>query len=183
MQQQEAEAAATASTATATPSTPAREKDRPASAAAAAEEVEVVEGSEVEGAFDPTPELRSSRSDKARSLRFVTADEEAKIRKEELARVFSSRGKPAAAAAGASEDGGGKSGEDTGVDVDGEEGAAGEKASGDGGSGLGHTKGDRIKAFGAVLEKTLSKTLLGRAPPPGTSAAAAAAAAAASTPG
>ncbi|CBJ31449.1 conserved unknown protein [Ectocarpus siliculosus] len=146
-------------------------------------EAEVAKGSEVEGAFDPTPELRSRRSDKSRSLRFVTADEEAKIRKEELARVFSSRGMPAAAAAaavGASEDGGGKSttgaGDGTGVDVDGEEAAAGEKASVDGGSGPGHANG-RIKAFGAVLEKTLSKTLHGRAPPPGTTAAAAAAAA------
>ncbi|CAM9444220.1 unnamed protein product, partial [Ectocarpus sp. 12 AP-2014] len=181
-QQQRAEAAATTSTANATPSTPAREDDGPASAAAAVDEnedegeVEVAKGSEVEGAFDPTPELRSRRSDKSRSLRFVTADEEAKIRKEELARVFSSRGMPAkAVAVGASEDGGGKSttgagGVGTGVDVDGEDAAAGEKASVDGGSGLGHAN-SRIKAFGAVLEKTLSKTLHRRAPPPGTTAA------------
>ncbi|CAM9791976.1 unnamed protein product, partial [Ectocarpus sp. 13 AM-2016] len=167
-QQQRTEAAATASTTTASPSTPAHEDGGPASAAAAVDEnedegeVEVAKGSEVEGAFDPTPELRSRRSDKSRSLRFVTADEEAKIRKEELARVFSSRGMPAKAAAlGASENGGG-----TGVDVDGEEAAAGEKASVDGGSGLGHANG-RIKAFGAVLEKTLSKTLHRLAPPPG----------------
>ncbi|CAB1119131.1 unnamed protein product [Ectocarpus sp. CCAP 1310/34] len=82
----------------------------------------------------------------------------------------------AAVAVGASEDGGGKSttgagGDDIGVDADGEEAAAGEKASVDGGSGLGDAN-VRIKAFGTVLEKTLSKTLHRRAPPPGTTPAA-----------
>ncbi|CAB1119909.1 unnamed protein product [Ectocarpus sp. CCAP 1310/34] len=82
---------------------------------------EVEEGSEVEGAFDPNPELRSRLSDKSRSLRT---------------------------------NGGG------GDAAEGEDEMAGGKTSAVGG---GHAKG-RIKAFGAVLEKTLSKTLLGRAP-------------------
>ncbi|CAN0287001.1 unnamed protein product, partial [Ectocarpus sp. 4 AP-2014] len=95
----------------------------------------------------------------SRSLRFVTADEEAKIRKEELARVFSCSSQGARGMAGAN-DGESSTNGGGGHDAEREDETAGGKTSAVGG---GHAKG-RIKAFGAVLEKTLSKTLLGRAP-------------------
>ncbi|CBJ28852.1 conserved unknown protein [Ectocarpus siliculosus] len=168
-----------------------------------AEDEEVEEGLEVEGAFDPTPELRSRFADKSSSLRFVTADEEARMRKEELASVFAVRDKEAAAtvaAAAATEElpavrgasessnaAGGGDGDQGRVVARGEgavDGAAVAAGGGGGGGGDGSPAAGssgmgpgRMKAFGAVLEKTLSQNLFGRAPPPGTTAAAAAAAA------
>ncbi|CAM9118472.1 unnamed protein product, partial [Scytosiphon promiscuus] len=188
------------------------------------DEVEQVEeGLEVEGAFDPDPELQSRFADKSSSLRFVTAEEDARMRKEELAKVFAAKAAEAAAAAacglsagtpvaaakdaleggdGAAADGkaagegkggvgaavqplfvgggapaasaatGGSSGslsESDDADATGKATAAEELVVG-GGS---HAK-DRMKAFGAVLEKTLSQSFFERAPPPGSAAAAAA---------
>ncbi|CAM9677124.1 unnamed protein product, partial [Hapterophycus canaliculatus] len=89
---------------------PAVQEDEPATAVAATaeenqgdEEEEVEEGLEVEGAFDPNPELQSRFADKSSSLRFVTAEEDARMRKEELAKVFAVKAAAAAAAGGPSE--------------------------------------------------------------------------------
>ncbi|CAM9714251.1 unnamed protein product [Ectocarpus sp. 8 AP-2014] len=141
------------------------------------EELEVEEGSVVLGAFDPIPELKSRLNDRKNSLRFVTADEEAQIRKEELAMVFSGRSSGSAAASGVSEEDGGtnnnnNNGGDGGGDDDtGGDAEEGEKTSADDvgsdsglGGGRGSTRG-RVKSFGAILESTLSKTLV-PAPPP-----------------
>ncbi|CAM9797494.1 unnamed protein product, partial [Ectocarpus sp. 12 AP-2014] len=123
------------------------------------------------GAFDPTPELKSRLNDRRNSLRFVTADEEAQIRKEELAMVFSGRSSGSVAASGVSEEDGGSSNnsgdgdDDTGGDAE-----EGEKTSADDvGSDFSRAGGrrsarGRVKSFGAILESTLSKTLV-PAPP------------------
>ena len=150
------------------------------------EEFEVEEGLEIEGGFDPTPELTSRFADKSSSLRFVTAEEDARMRKEELASVFAVRSKAAAAEEDnegeeekpsislasvreVSEEGSGSTGEEqkgNSPTVDAAAGGAGKEQ--------GITKG-RMKAFGAILEKTLSQSMLGRAPPSGSVAAGAAA--------
>ncbi|CAM9878848.1 unnamed protein product [Ectocarpus sp. 4 AP-2014] len=204
----EAEAAATEAEATATAGSEPGDEVAIALAAVVtavvekAEDEEVEEGLEVEGAFDPTPELRSRFADKSSSLRFVTADEEARMRKEELASVFAVRDKEAAAtvaAAAATEElpavrgasessnaAGGSDGDQGRVVARGEGAVDGAAVAAGGGGGGGGGDGSpvagssvmgpgRMKAFGAVLEKTLSQNLFGRAPPPGTTAAAAAA--------
>ena len=163
-------------------------------------EVEVAEGLEVEGAFEPEPELRSRFGDKSNSLRFVTAEEDARMRREELAKVFGARDAADAAvvtmgAAGQPPDVGNRvaTGDDAGKDVVGAEevaGArktvaamtsalqdgkvvevAGEEGSRDPDAGLvgGGDARERMKAFGAVLERTMSSNNWGgRAAPLGT---------------
>ena len=70
----------------------------------------VAEGLEVEGAFEPEPELRSRFGDKSNSLRFVTAEEDARMRKEELAKVFGARDAAGATDAAAAAVAGGATG-------------------------------------------------------------------------
>lgn len=168
---------------------------------------------EVEGPFEREPELKSRMADKSSSLKFVTAEEDARMRREELAKAMRARDagddRPQSAGAGDGRDEGlsdpavsptqgqslsAASAASTVADdgllgegVDGETGPVKEAA----GGGLGGDNAEggreavesspktRIKAFGALLEKTLSQKLVHRAPPPGTSAAFAAAAAAA----
>jgi len=155
------------------------------------EEMEVEEGQEVEGGFDLTPELKSRFADKSSSLRFVTAEEDARMRKEELAKVFAVRNQaaagdekePSSSLAGVTEASEGASSNDgEGQEFIPADGAAPDdgasRAEGDAGEGqgdtgwVGGTSKGRMKAFGAILEKTLSQSLLGRAPPSGSSAAA-----------
>lgn len=169
------------------------------------EEEEWEEGLEVEGPFDGEPELRSRFADKSSSLRFVTAEEEARMRKEELVKVFGERGpvEMVESPGSSTVEGGG----DVGKGDPGESKAANEAAS-EAANEAGHvpTSDDafevsgvaedvavgasdgrwpgavdvgggtikgRMKAMGAILEKTLSQSMLVRAPPPGTAAAAA----------
>eukprot|EP00752_Nemacystus_decipiens_P014162 g12593.t1 len=132
------------------------------------EGLQVGEGLEVEGAFDPTPELKSRFADKTSSLRFVTAEEDARMRREELASVFAVRNKTASQESSSEEGSGGSSEEEAGKSH--ADGAVADDA----GEGQGTTKG-RMKAFGAILEKTLSQNMLGRLPTSGSVAAGAAA--------
>lgn len=135
--------------------------------------VEVEEGLGVEGGFDPTPELKSRFADKSSSLRFVTAEEDARMRKEELAKVFAARNQATdgdeeepsssvAAERGPSEEGGSNGEEEQGqgnIPAD----SAGE-GQGDA-SFVGGKSKVGMKAFRAKLESTLSQSLLGRVPP------------------
>ncbi|CAN0157816.1 unnamed protein product, partial [Ectocarpus fasciculatus] len=139
------------------------------------EELEVEAGSLVAGAFDPTPELKSRLNDSRNSLRFVTADEEARIRKDELAMVFSFSGRCSGTtgANGVSEEHGSSSsssggGDDTGCDEEAGERASADRAGSDSGlDGGGGNARSRVKAFGAMLESTLSKTLVSAPAPSG----------------
>lgn len=157
------------------------------------ENKEQEEGLEVEGPFDGEPELRSRFADKSSSLRFVTAEEEARMRKEELAKVFGERGpvetvqSPGSSTVGGGGGGGegsmgnsqaatgaGQTSTSNALDVSGVakdiavEASGGQISGAPGGSGT--VKG-RMKAMGAILEKTLSQSILVRVPPPGTAAA------------
>lgn len=140
------------------------------------EGLEVGEGLEVEGGFDPTPELKSRFADKSSSLRFVTADEDARMRKQDLARVFATRNKVVAAVEDeedkkpsitltavkeASEEDSVSSSEEAKRDNPADDGAAD-----DAGEEQRITK-VQMKAFGAILEKTLSQSMFGRVSPSG----------------
>ena len=138
------------------------------------EELDVDEALEVEGGFDPTPELKSRFGDKSSSLRFVTAEEDARKRKEELASVFAARNKAAAEEdeeeerSSTSPAAAGEASENLPPQSD-------SAAAGDAGEEQGIIKG-QMKAFGAILEKTLAQAMLGRVPPSGSVAAGGAAA-------
>ena len=178
-QQESGDEAVTDGAAAPSPDGDARDGDRESAVAtdgdAALEPDAVEEGLEVEGPFDPTPELRSRFADKSNSLKFVTAEEDARMRREELVSVFAVRETTSAAAvdeadasgsvrqdsedsrsqySADSEKGGspsGRSGGDKRVPADAAEvGARGDVKS-------------RMKAFGAVLEKTLGKRACARA--------------------
>lgn len=160
-------------------------------------EQDLEEGPEVDGPFDPEPVLLSRFGDKSNSMRFVTAEEDARMRREELAKVFGAR--TAASTAEASDTL--SAGRDAGAQEEQESGehekptTAGQSPAiaapspaawiadkcpdqvegGQQGGGLvgGDGTKSRMMAFGAILEKTLSQSLLGRKPPPGSSAPAA----------
>lgn len=145
----------------------------PASAVSSSDEenngpdMEVAEGSEVEGAFDPTPEIKSRFADKSSSLRFVTPEEEKKKRREEMAAVFAGRDEATAAEAAEHGSGGGSDG--GGSRPEGPAAAEGaEKA-----SELVHSEHTNglTKALGSALEKKLGPSFFVRAPPPGSAAA------------
>lgn len=155
------------------------------------EDGEVQDGLEVEGPFNSKPELKSRLADKNSSLKFVTAEEDARMRKEELAKVFGARDTAGGAVKAATlslapvpegevaskgvtnggqdvPTGAGQSdalaGPGMGVETIAKQ-KGGEALAG-GLVGGGDAKG-RIKAFGAILEKTLNQNMSGRAPPPG----------------
>lgn len=151
---------------------------------------------EVEGPFDPEPELRSRMADRSCSLKFVTAEEDARMRREELAKAIGARGgvdqapppeeapqsMASARGRGGEPEGGEKASE--GGDVARSNGHGGDAAPAAGAGGTDEKgKGDssrgggsprvrddaggargvsRIKAFGAILEETLSRRLVQR---------------------
>lgn len=156
----------------------------------------------IEGPFDSEPELQSRLADKSSSLKFVTAEEDARMRREELTKAMAAReplpeerrslsagavaggeservdpatsdsstgetagataeavtAETAAAEAAAAASGGdqGKEGEAAAVLAATREGDEGRNAGATGGG----TGASRIKAFGAILEKTLSKNMM-----------------------
>ena len=184
----EAEESAAASTA----ATAAAQQGRETAVAQEEEEKDqhAEEGQEVEGGFDPNPELKSRFADKSSSLRFVTAEEDARMRKEELAKVFAVRNQAAAedeedptsssaAVREMSEEGRSSGGEGQGSTTTGS--AAGDDGPSPTADGAGEGQAyeglvggksqGETKAVGAILEKPLSQRLPGRVPPSGSAAA------------
>ena len=124
------------------------------------------EGLEVEGPFDPKPELKSRFGDKSSSLKFVTAEEDARMRREELAKVFGDReaaGARAGMGAGLPSIGEDRAPEEETCDDKKRSGPAKSANAGEGtaekaeGLARAGAASGRIKAFSAILETTLTK--------------------------
>lgn len=138
---------------------------------------------EIEGVFDPEPQLRSRLADKSSSLKFVTAEEEARMRKYELAKAIGAsralavfeeaeamigeESRPPAGDASAAVPTADSTAAPAGRSKDLEMADAGVVdavlCEDGGGTGNGGAR-ERIKAFGAILEKTLSQSKFPRAP-------------------
>lgn len=132
-----------------------------------------MERTEVEGAFDPNPEIKSRFADKSSSLRFVTPEEEKRKRREDMAAVFAGRGEAAVSEAAAEHGGSGGAGGSSGSRPEGRRAAEVQRTAADL-VDVGHARG-LTKALGPLLEKKLTPSFFARAPPPGSAAAVAAA--------